>query len=170
MIEQIKSCISEDVENDPTAFYTYDQFETAISLSDTDLSQVTAGIGGGPQGGGNMEMGEGMTPPDGTEMMQPGESPTDMQMPQAGEAPAQGQTPPNMEMPTGGNTDGNTPAPPADLQLPDGVEAPTDMQMPDGGDMQAPQGGGGIISSTSCSIRDYLNQRIENIKSQLSEI
>lgn len=131
MINEIKDIISTNIENDPSAFYTIEQFTTATSISDSDLSQVVASIGNQPQNE-NMQLPEGMS------------APTDMMPPELSEAP----------------TDGNM----ASMTPPQDIENFENMQMPANvGNM------GGIINNESCSILDYITQRIENIKTQLTE-
>lgn len=146
MINQLKDIITSNVENDPTAFYTFDQFETATSLSDTDLSQVASNISGGPQGG-NMQIPEGMTPP--AEM----------------ELPTDSSTPDGMTPPEGFSIPENM-TPPEGMELPDGTSLPNEINVPEHGQMPV---GGGIISNESCSILDYIIQRIDNIKNQLNQ-
>ena len=50
MVSGIAEVVREDVENDPTAFYTIGQFEANITASDTDLSQVQSSTHGGKNG------------------------------------------------------------------------------------------------------------------------
>ncbi len=138
-ITSLAEKIGSYVENDPSAFYTYEQFQSNIAESDTDLSQVKAGTSGGgkqrPDGAASA-MPDGATPPDGAVPEMPD-----------GTAPI---------MPDGTTqTNGTTPI------MPDGATRP------DGGQGQRPWGGGGMINSQAVSIVDYLIQRTENIKTQL---
>lgn len=158
MVNKIKDVISSNVENDPSAFYTFEQFTTATSITDTDLSQITSNMGGGPEGG-NMQMPEGMTPPEGMELPTDGTVPNDNNIPTPG------------DMPTGENSlNPESMTPPEGMELPTGETVPEGMEAPSNG--QAPPNdkniGGGMISNESCSILDYITQRIENIKNQLN--
>lgn len=149
-VNDLATLIKPYVENDPTAFYTIEQFEENIVASDTDLSTVKNNMNGNkPDNGDNGE--NPGTPPDNTNGEPPaipnGENPGTPPDNANGEAPA---------MP-----DGENPGTPPDNA---NGEAPT---MPDG--MEMPNKGGGMnLSGDVVSIMDYLQQRIENIKTQLS--
>ena len=161
-VNELATLIRPYVENDPTAFYTIEQFEENIVASDTDLSTVENKMGGNrPNKDDNGE--NTITPPTNAN----GEMPT---------------MPEGMQIPNGENfgtppTDANGEAPtlPEGMQMPDGENPgtpPTDTNgeaptMPEG--MEMPNNGGGMsISGNVVSIMDYLQQRIENIKTQLS--
>lgn len=107
-VNELSAMIKPYVENDPTAFYTIEQYEENITTSDTDLSTIKNKIGSNkPNKGEIATMPEGMEIPEG------------------------------MEMPA----------------MPEG------MKMPNGGMALA----GNVVS-----IMDYLQQRIENVKTQLN--
>ena len=161
-VASIEDIIRDDVANDPSAFYTIDEFESNITASDTDLSQVQASTGGGKGmgGGPNMQRQDGDT--------------TDT-------TDGYGQTLPEANSSSG--EDGNRPS------FPDGYDpgsfdgyAPDmsdgnapgnfngtmpDMQDGAGGNMQRPNGGGGMINQNVVSIVDYITQRIANINDQI---
>lgn len=134
-VNELSTLIKPYVENDPTAFYTIEQFETNITASDTDLSTVENKMGGNRPNKDNNKENPG-TPPDNANG-EPPSLPEGMQMPN-GEKP----TPPS-------NTNGNAPSMPENGKMPN-------------------KGGGMSISGNVVSIMDYLQQRIENIKTQLS--
>ena len=194
---QISERISEYVKNDPSAFYTYEQYEKSISKTDSDLSagngrpdggagqQFQGGNGGFPQGpGGN----GGMQPPDGFD---PNSTPDPNSgnggMPQ----PPDGFDPSNTPDPSSGN--GGMPQPPDGNRpdMPDGTFSPGSgfpggslPDMPDGtfspdgpggafspgqGGMPGMPGGSGMMTNEGCSIVDYILQRIANIRAQLGK-
>ena len=101
-VNELATLIKPYVENDPTAFYTIEQFEENITASDTDLSKV------------------------------------ENKMPSMkGERPS----------------------------MPEGMEIPN---MQNGERPSMPEGMGMSVNGDVVSIVDYLQQRIENIKTQLS--
>ena len=61
-VDAIADTIRDNVKNDPSAFYTIDQFETSIKLSDTDLSQAKSTTQGGNNQGANMQWPYGEAP------------------------------------------------------------------------------------------------------------
>lgn len=141
-INSIADTIRPYVENDPSAFYTIDQFETNITKSDADLSEVSENQKNnkpsmmGPDNGAissdgvnNTNEGPGFQKPESTE---------------------------NTEI-------GNKPQIPEGTENQDVGERP---QMPDG--QGAAMGGmGGKINGDAVSIVDYITQRIANIKLQM---
>jgi len=77
----IADSIRENVKNDPSAFYTIDQFEASIISSDTDLTQVQSKTQGGmgKDNGANIQRPKGETPAmpsDGTQFKPDGEAQT----------------------------------------------------------------------------------------------
>lgn len=178
MVGQLSQIIRQSVEQDPTAFYTLEQYDAAITASDTDLSQVKGGMGNfdgrRPEDGfsdGNGFPGEGELPqlPEGEESGLGGGTPPDGQLPEGAKPPAD---PSDMENDAGRQEkapDGNFQPPQGNFpfkgdQLPDGTSLPEGMTPPNQG-----MGGfgGGMISNEPCSIVDYILQRIANIQSQL---
>lgn len=148
MVSGIADTIREDVKNDPTAFYTIDQFESNIKASDTDLSKVENKHMGGNHGG----------------MKNPYGQTTDMQ--NKNNAYAGNGNPP--AMPDGYGPGGDNGNPP---QMPNGNgeggygQAPG---MPGSNNyMQMPNGGGGMISNNAVSIVDYITQRIAYINKNI---
>lgn len=168
-VNDLATLIKPYIENDPTAFYTIKQFEQNIVASDTDLSTVENKVKGNNPG----------TPPTNTN----GEAPTipeDIQIPNSenpgipptnnsGEAPT---IPEDMQIPNSENpgtpptnNNGEAPAIPEGMQIPNG-ENDEESSTTNG---QKPNKGGGMnLSGNVVSIIDYLQQRIENIKSQLN--
>lgn len=182
--------ISEHVKNDPTAFYTYEQFVSNISKTDTDLTARSGMQPGGqfnpggqmPQMSGRSENEQGgfdpgnfpgggrpdrggfdrrrqrtgengamPEPPDGNN---PNENGTMPELPGGGQfMPGQG----------GGFTPGTGDMP----ELPDDFDP---NNLPNGfqpGQNGMPQGGG-MMNTETCSVVDYVLQRIANIKTQLN--
>ena len=134
-VASIADIIREDVKNDPSAFYTIEDFESNITASDTDLSQVQSHTGGG--GGKGMGDRKNMQRSDG--------APTDNTDGFEGYAPdMSGRNSP-------GNFNGNAP------EIPKNAD----------GNMQRPNGGGGMIHQKAVSIVDYITQRIAAIKEQM---
>ena len=185
----ISDQISGYVKNDPTAFYTYEQFVSNISKTDTDLT-----VKSGMRPGGQMNPGAQMPQiPGGSETgnfpggFTPGNNP-DGQPVQGGFDPGgqiTGENGTMPEPPDGNNIGGgqfmpgqsgdftpgtkDIPELPSDFDpsnLPDGVQPGQNwMQGGPGGMMQ----GGGMMNTETCSIVDYVLQRIEKIKTQLSD-
>lgn len=157
-VQELDALIGEHVQNDPSAFYTYEQYQANITASDTDLStQAKGGFGGGeaPADGERPEMPEGMTMPEDGNFTPP----EGMTMPEDGDF-----TPPEgMMAPQDG-----------DFTPPEGMGAPSGDGEADAADGDADQGGGrrmdggGMINSIPPSIVDYITQRVENIKTQLT--
>ena len=152
-VNELATLIKPYVENDPTAFYTIEQFEENITASDTDLSKVENKMPS--MKGERPSMPEGMEIPN----MQNGERPSmpeGMERPnmQNGERPSmpEGMEPPNMQ-------NGERPS------MPEGMELPN---MQNGERPSMPEGMGMSVNGDVVSIVDYLQQRIENIKTQLS--
>jgi spore coat protein H len=140
MVSDIEGVIQADVESDPSAFYTKDEFVSNLTVSDTDLTQVESNQFGGKGGNGfgNMQRQDGdvSNTADGEKSYS-----------SYGDAPDM--------------TDGNRP----NWSYGDG-DAP-DMTNDDGKNMQQPNGGGNMMSKNVVSIIDYITQRIDNIKGQL---
>lgn len=133
-VASIADIIREDVKNDPSAFYTIEDFESNITVSDTDLSQVQSHTGGGGKGMG-----------DRTNMQRPDGAPAD------NTDGFEGYAPDMSDRNSPGNFNGNAP------EIPKNAD----------GDIQRPNGGGGMINQKAVSIVDYITQRIANIKEQL---
>ncbi len=158
MVGWLSGQISEYVKNDPSAFYTYDQFVENTTRTDTDLSKTAGGMpqfpggsdggfGGGFPGGfsGGMMPGQGGFPDSGS--MPDGSGGRMM--------PGQGGFPGSGSMPDGS---GGMP------QFPGGSDG---GGFPEGGMM--PGMGGFMMNSVTCSVVDYISQRIENIRAQLDK-
>lgn len=176
-VEGISNKISTYVENDPSSFYTFEEYEDNIVASDADLTQVTGnipGAGGGRPGQMTLPEGEGVSEEeevngatqntndgvaDGTE--------TPMDTPALHEGV---QIPEGMELPNGKDM----PEMPQGENIEKPLEGQQGMERPDmnGDNMQhgKPNGDGmgGMISNDAVSIIDYITQRIEQIKTQLS--
>ena len=130
------------VENDPSAFYTTEQFEANIVASDANLSELEGKTGFG----GNMQ-GE---RPDNSDTDAGAERPDF----QNGEGQGGGQRPDSQ------NADTENMTPSSDM--------PSQVIGGAGGNMGGNNLKGGSISSEAVSIVDYITQRLENIESQLS--
>lgn len=162
-VNELSSFIKDNVENDPSAFYTLEEFESNVVKSDADLTEVEGkqGFQGGMPNKGDMEkptmdIPEGIEKPNGENMPQP---PTGEQPPEINED----------EVPVGGeNQQGqqNGMIPP---QNGEGFQKPNGEALPNMGEngMSKPNGGMGMMSGDVVSIVDYLTQRIEQIKTQL---
>ncbi|MBO4422326.1 MAG: CotH kinase family protein [Clostridia bacterium] len=205
MVNWISDKISEHVKNDPTSFYTYEQYQQNISKSDSNLSGGSFGNFGGQGGqmpqmpGGQGGQGRQMPQMPGGQGGQGGQMPQmpggqGGQMPQipGGQGGQGGQMP---QMPGGqggqmpqipGGQGGQTPSDGLDpgqggFQLPEGFDPGSipqggfSGQLPEGFDpdstpgMGFGPGGGSLMSSTTCSVVDYITQRINNIKDQLNK-
>ncbi len=150
-VSKIADVIRNEVKNDPTAFYTIEQFEANISKSDTDLSAKTqsgsfGGKGGGmqmPQNAQGFDRSAGSSPPS---------------MPSSEGSKADTQAPNGVQMPNGSQGPGGN-----------GGQMPNDGQGPGGNGGQGPNGGGQRLSPDAVSIVDYITQRIANIKTQLNK-
>ena len=181
-VEELADYIREDVTNDPTAFYSIEEFESNIVKSDTDLTQVE-----------NRNPSQGMVKPeisDNGEVSMPfpegEELPNRDQMPEIPE----GMEPPNMgenETQTSGENSqvdqgqGGIMPPKGEEneQMPEVGEPSSNngepvmpgngQQMPPNnkGNIGKPGGGMGMISGNVVSIVDYITQRIDQIKLQL---
>ena len=182
-VEELADYIRANVKNDPTAFYSIEEFESNIVTSDTDLTEVE-----------NKNPSQGMIKP---EISDNGEG--SMSFPEGAEQPnrdqmpeiPEGMEPPNRgeneTQPAGENSQidqgGSGIMPPmADEngQMQEAIEPPSNngvsvmpgsgQQMPpnnDKGNMGNPGGGMGMISGNVVSIMDYITQRIEQIRAQL---
>lgn len=130
------------VSNDPSAFYTSEQFEANIVASDADLSALEGktGMGGNMQG----------ERPDNSDAEGGGERPDF----QNGDAEGGAQRP---DFQNGYNEVMSTPS-----------DMPSQGNGGQGGNMGGNNQKGGSISSEAVSIVDYITQRLENIQSQLS--
>jgi hypothetical protein len=188
IVSGIANTIRSDVEKDPTAFYTIEQFENSIIESDTDLTMVQNNFGkmGGRPGNGQGDWPDmsGYSFPEGTDKA---DWPNmNQQMPKDSEDT--GNTPP--QMPNGSdntdnnppqesngsdNTDNNPPQLPNDSNNTDNNQSQTPSSdssnrndfRPDmaNGYMKMPGGMGNMISQEAVSIIDYFNQRLEQINS-----
>ena len=143
-VNEVATLIRPYVKSDPSAFYTIEQFEKNIVASGTDLSTVENKMGDNRLSKGDNN-GEPPAMPDG-------------KMPNFKDFGA----PPN-------NANGEFPS------MPDGMKMPSDKNFGNGNPPSRPEGGkmpdmgpGMSISSDVVSIMDYLKQRVENIKTQLS--
>lgn len=184
-VEGISNQISTYVENDPSSFYTFDKYKDNIVASDADLTQVTGkipGPGGGRPGqmkinsDGTMTLteGEGVLEEDAvngaTQNIPDGvadgtETPMDRPDLHDGVQIPEGMEPPNAkdmpEMPQGENIE-KTFEGQQGMKRPDMNSDNMQQGKPNGGGM------GGMISNNAVSIIDYITQRIEQIKIQLS--
>ncbi len=151
MVSGIADVIRTEVEKDPTAFYTIEEFESNITASDTDLSQVQNAMNGK---GFNQNLQQGYWQmPDGADGSRNG-----FGYGQAGMTPE--------DRPDFG--DGQSWTMPEGFE-PDGEDGNSSDQadMPErNNNMQQPGGGGPSINSTAVSIIDYITQRIANIQEQ----
>ena len=144
MVSTISGLIDPHVENDPTAFYTVEQYRENLTASGKDLSQMTGNQPGGqrpnmPEGGQKPNMPEGGQMPN---MPEGGQMPN---MPEGGQMPS---------MPEGGQMP----------NMPEGGQMPS---MPEG--MDRP-GGDGMMNHEAVSIVDYMTQRIAYIQKQLGNL
>jgi spore coat protein CotH len=151
IVNGIADQIHTDVENDPTAFYTIDQFEENITVSDTDLTKVQNNLGN--MGGQHSNFKGGI--PYGTDTKD---------MPQM-----KPQAPDNSD---NANTDRTPP------QMPSSNSKDKQMSPSNGKDMNGNQpnmpygnmkmygGMGNMINQDTVSIVDYFTQRLEQINSQ----
>ena len=92
-VSELSSFIKPYVENDPSAFYTIEQYEQNITTSDTDLSKIENKI---PSGGGKFS--EGMKIPNGMDFSK-GQMPEGMPNMPDGMDFTKGEMPEGMEMP-----------------------------------------------------------------------
>lgn len=136
-VAELADLIRPAIENDPTKFYTMEQFESSITYNEDQATENTD-IGQGFDGQmsqlpENMQEGEVPQPTDGTQ-------PPDLN----GERP---------QMPEGGQ--------PPEMTGEDG------QQRPEGGFGGGRPGGGGMMTA-NISLINYVRDRVENIKQQLS--
>ena len=200
IVNGIAEVISPYVENDPTAFYTYEQYQSSITASAGgsmgDLSDMNGGDMGQLPGGQMPDMGDGslpeggmipggdMTLPEGETMpegmvpgmdggMNPGGQMPDMgdgSLPEGGMMPGGDMTFPGGEMTL---PEGETMPEGGEIPtMPEGGQVPT---MPDGSQMpgmdQLPNMGGDMMMSTvGVSIVDYMTQRLAHIRGQLESL
>lgn len=141
----IADLISDDVKTDPTAFYTFDQFETCITASDTDLTQVQ-----------NMSK-------------KNGRKPDDMNRP---DTMNEKKITDNKDTNSTKDKDSNTSYEDEDHtmpKMPDGTppEKPDGTMPQQGQGNGMPNGKGGMINSESVSIVDYITQRMAQIEEQM---
>ena len=151
-IDYIATAISTYVENDPTAFYTIDEFEENIAESDTDLSESVNNIYNG------MNKEDMKTPPNKNES----DAVT-------GASQSKNENDPP-EMPDGQRQQDNGQfSLNDDLTPPDGG-IPSNENMPNNRDIPNMNEGrnNNMINQKVVSIMDYITQRVENIKSQLN--
>lgn len=172
-VNELAEQIRPNVANDPSAFYTIDQFETSIAISDTDLTQVQNRLGGFRDSN-NFPRGNNQgTPPDFA-----GYAPTDGDFPQLPD----GAYFPNMQggqqFPGSRGNDDIDAASGATPNYGDTTQGYLDnsQSFPGGsfpdfskGDNNRMGGMGNMISQTTVSIVDYITQRLEQINSQLKE-
>ena len=109
-VSELSSFIKPYVENDPSAFYTIEQYEQNITTSDTDLSKIENKI---PSGGGKFS--EGMKIPDGMDFTK-GEKPEGIPNMPDGMDFTKGEMPEGMKIPNGMDFSKG--------QMPEGMEMP----------------------------------------------
>lgn len=145
-VNDLASLIRPYIENDPTAFYTIEQFQQNIVESDIDLSTIENKKEGNMPKHPNNSNGEPSDMPEGMPMGN-------------GENPGM----PNGELP-------DMPNEMEGIEKPDMIPNDSKMEPPNmAGDSKMSNRGGGMeISENVVSIMDYLQQRIKNIKSQLN--
>jgi len=156
------------IENDPSAFYTIDEFEANITESDTDLTQVEGKANGMADKGG-------MQAQNGGTMGNPGttDNANASSGSGTGNAPNGSYGPDSTsddgyafnnsgERPTMPDVDTQNQSPPSGMPSRDGQ-----TQENFGGDAQQRMGGS-MINTQAVSIVDYITQRIGQIKTQLS--
>ncbi len=172
-VNDISEIIRPYVAEDPTAFYTVEQFDAATAFTGVDVSGNSNGGDGGQvlQGGDTSQttpngMEDGMRPPDGgTQPPDGGTQPPDGGMPPDGGIPPDGMTPPDdggwpFATPGAGGDPGQG--------VPDGTP-PADMEgFPGQGGMGGPNAQREDYNPMTCSILDYLIQRCSIIAEQLT--
>ena len=141
MTSEIYDLISTYVKEDPTAFYTFEEFETNIKTSIEDTQQ---------------NMGKGMQPPEGMEMQNQGgmegmQPPERMEMPNKDGMEGM-QLPEGMEIPNQGDMEG--------MQLPEGMEKPSEDNEMNGNIGK---------EKTLPGILELAEEMSESIKNQLSK-
>lgn len=170
MIADIESEIEDYVANDPTAFYTYEEFKANLELTGTDYSdmQVTTEnmrdmgempeMSEMPEGLERPEMGE---MPEGVEMPGMGEMPADVEMPEGMEmqdgerGQGRGEMSEGMEMPAAGHEQGVMPEDLTDEELAELME-----NMPE--EMKDREMIAGESSKDVISIADYISTVLQN--------
>lgn len=145
-VNDLASLIRPYIENDPTAFYTIEQFQQNIVEGDIDLSTIENKKEGNMPKHPNNSNGEPSNMPEGMPMGN-------------GENPGM----PNGELP-------NMLDEMQGIEKPDMIPNDSKIEPPnmDGDSKMSNRGGGMPISENIVSIMDYLQQRIKNIKSQLN--
>ncbi len=156
-VDELAEIIRPYIENDPTKFYTLEQFESAVTYNEeTELAEQKPGMDMTQP-----DMGEGQTPPNLTD----GEIPRDGQtMPEGMDRPGRGDMPDGMR---GQRPEGQMQALPEKPAI-DGQEEVQKEQLQDRGNIQGGFRGGGRGMMANTSIVTYAVKRLENIKAQLS--